>query len=133
MLGDAIAAALPELQAAALSRMTDRCIIREADSWSGEVKTTGAIAWQYAGGDEIPCRVKMDNTEPKTVVVGGEVETIVRLTVSLPMDVCPVVGQIITVVSAAQDTSLAGREFDVLAAGVGSQVTARRVSCQEHR
>jgi hypothetical protein len=133
MLGDAITAALPELQSAALSRMTDRCIIREPDSWVGEVLTAGAVAWQYAGVDEIPCRIKMDNTEPKTVVVGGEVETIVRLTVALPLEVCPVVGQIITVVWSAQDPSLVGRMFDVLAAGVGSQVTARRVSCQEHR
>lgn len=133
MLGDAIDAALPELRAQALSLMVDRCVIREPDSWAGEVLTEGDVAWQHAGSDEIPCRIRMDNTEPKTVVVGGEVQTIVRLTVSLPMDVCPVVDQIITVVSSVQDASLAGRRFDVLAAGVGSHVTARRVSCQEHR
>ncbi len=96
MLGEDITAALPMLQAEALTMMTDRCIIRDPGAWVDEVFTEGPVAWQYDGADEIPCRVKIDNTEPRTVVIGGQAVLLVRLQVSLPIDICPTEKQIIT-------------------------------------
>lgn len=128
MIGDDIAAELPRMREAAESLMTDRCTIREEDSWVSEQLSEGAVV---ASG--VPCRVKVDNTEPRTVVVGDEVTHITRLTVSMPMTYNPQVGQVITMTSSVFDGSLIGRRFDVLDSGSGSQVTARRVSCREHK
>lgn len=124
-LGAEIAAALPELRAAALSRMTERCIIREADSWPDEVLTPGAVAFTYAGSNEIPCRVKDQNVAPAIMVVGGEQRPAISITVCLPVELHPLAGQVITIVSS-------GRRLDVKAAEIGDQVVERRVRCEEH-
>lgn len=128
MIGDDIAAELPRMRQAAESLMMDRCTIREADSWISEELTEGAVV-----AENVPCRIKVDNTEPRTVVVGGEVTHITRLTVSMPTTYRPLVGHVITVDSSVFDSSLPGRRFDVIDAEYGSQVTSRRMSCQEHK
>ena len=132
LLGDAIAAALPELRAQALSMMTDRCIIREPDAWPDEVLTEGTVAWMYAGTEQLPCRIKTTDTMPQTVTVGGQTVPTLRLRVSLPIEIVPVKDQVVTIISAVSDPALAGRRFDVQISEVGSQLTARRVWCQEH-
>lgn len=133
MLGDDIAQALPELRAHAESMMTDTCEIREPDSWAGEIRQQGATAWTYQGKSQIPCRVKKSGeVQPRAAGVGGESVITVTLTVSVPITVCPVEGQVITMLGSIYDPSLVGRRFDVVAAGVGSQITARRLSCIEH-
>ena len=131
-LGQDIAAALPELRAHALSMMTDRCIIREPDAWPDEVLTEGTVAWMYAGTEQLPCRIKTTDTMPQTVTVGGQTVPTLRLRVSLPIEIVPVKDQVVTIISAAADPALAGRRFDVQISEVGSQLTARRVWCQEH-
>lgn len=119
-------------QADQLSAMWDRCIIRHPDSWAGEVRTEGAIAWSYLGLDEIPCRVTVDNTQPRTVTVGGETMLVTSLIITLPVAVAPVEGQVITVLSAAMDPALVGGRFDVQGSDVSTFVTARRVRCIQH-
>lgn len=132
MLGDDIAAALPELRAHAESMMTDTCEIHEPDLWAGEIRQQGARAWTYQGRNQIPCRVKASEMQPRSAGVGGEPVMSLTLSISLPMEVCPVEAQVITVLGSIYDPSLVGRRFDVVAAGVGSQITARRLSCIEH-
>lgn len=119
-------------QRRARSRMLDRCEIREPDSWAGETVQEGVIAHTYRGGSQIPCRVRVDDTDPRTMVVGGETVTVTKLRVMLPLDVCPSVGQVITINAARIDSALAERRFDVDVADVGSQVIERRVLCSEH-
>lgn len=116
----------------ARSLMTDRCVIREPDAWIGEAFTEGPVAWRHEDEDEIPCRIKIDGYQPQETTVGGEGRQLMRLTVSLPVDICPTKDQVITVVVAKADLSLVGRRFDVLLGNIGSQITARRVSCLEH-
>lgn len=115
-----------------LSAMWDRCTIRNPDGWEGEVKVEGAIAWQWNGEDQIPCRIAVDNTQPRTVVIGGEAVMVTHLIVTLPVSIFPVENQIITVTSSVTDPSLAGAEFDVLAADPATFATARRVRCIRH-
>jgi len=130
MLGDDIAQALPELRAQAESMMWDRCEIRGADSWVGETRQPGQIAWSYLGLDAIPCRVTVDGNQPRTAMVGGQEVTLSRLVVKLPLAVCPTEDQILTILSAATDPSLIGRRFDVGTADVATY--QRRVSCTEN-
>lgn len=120
-------------QADQLDAMWDRCTIRQPDSWTNEVLTEGAVAWQWNGGDEIPCRVAVDDTQPRTVVAGGQDLTVVRLVITLPVPVCPITDQVITVVSSLVDPTLAGRRFDVTSSDPSTYVTARRVHCIEHK
>lgn len=116
-----------------LSAMWDRCVIRQPDSWVGEVLSEGAVAWNWRGDDEIPCRIAVDDTQPDTVVAGGEPLTVVRLVVTLPTAICPFTDQVVTVLSSLVDPHLAGRRFDVTSSDVATFLTARRVHCIEHR
>lgn len=118
--------------------MTDRCIIREPDSWIGETRTEGQIAWRHDDQIEIPCRVKIGENQQAgatttEATIGDEKVQLVRLTVSLPIDICPLENQVVTILSARCDPALVGRRFDVVSPIVGSQITARRISCLEHR
>mgnify|MGYP000914531404 CR=1 FL=1 len=124
---------LADCQEDQLSAMWDRCIIRQPDSWQGEVLTEGPVAWSWLGHDEIPCRVAIDDTQPRLVAAGDQDLTVVRLVVTLPVAVCPTTNQVLTVVSSAQDPHMVGRRFDVTSSDVATFVTARRTHCIEHR
>ena len=130
MLGDDVARALPEFRAQAESMMWDSCEIRAADSWVGETRQPGAIAWSYLGEDAIPCRVTVDGNQPRSAIIGGQEVTLSRLVVKLSLDVRPTENQVLTVLSAATDPSLVGRRFDVGTADVATY--QRRVSCTEN-
>ncbi len=134
MLGDDIIGALPELRAQALSMMVDTCEIREPDSWVGETCAPGAVAWTYQGSTAIPCRVKKAGGDMSagTSSAGNQDLTLTRVKISLPIDIDPLPGQVITITAAA-DATLTERRFVVDPAGEpGSLLTARRVVCHEN-
>ena len=115
-----------------LDAMLDRCVIRNADSWDGEVRVPGAVVWQWNGQDEIPCRIARENSaQPDTTTVGGEDVLVTRIVVTVPVAIQPIEGQVITVVSSLMDS--AGAVFDVVRADPGTFLTARRVHCIEHK
>lgn len=116
-----------------LGAMWDRCIIRDADTYVGEVLTAGPVAWSYLGHDEIPCRVAVDDTQARIIPAGDQDLTVVRIIVTLPIVIVPVTNQVITIVSALIDPGLAGRRFDVTYNDFSTFITARRTHCIEHK
>ena len=124
---------LADCQADQLSAMWDRCIIREKDSWAGEVLTPGPVAWRYQAQDAIPCRVAPADNQATTIVAGDQDLTVTRLVVTLPVDVSPVTDQVITVTACVADPLLVGRRFDVTHSDFSTFLTARRTHCTEHR
>jgi hypothetical protein len=124
---------LADCQEDQLSAMWDRCIIRQPDSWQDEILAEGTVAWKWLGHDEIPCRVAVDDTQPRTVVIGGETVMVTNIVVTVPVSICPTDGQVITILSSLADPHLAGSRFDVKKAEPSTFLTARRVRCMEHR
>lgn len=133
MLGDDLDEGLHDLRAEALSVMRDRCVIREPDAWAGETRTEGPIAWHYEGSDQIPCRVRVDDQQPRWDTVGGERTILLEIAILVPIDVCPTKNQVVTVVSAEHDPHTVGLRFDVVAASLRTHAAKRRVTCVEHR
>lgn len=113
--------------------MIDRCEIRERDSWATETLQPGPIAHTYRGSDQIPCRVEVDARQPRTAVVGGETVTLTTLTVTMPLEVCPVEDQVVTIMSARIDQALVGRRYDVKVADAETYALERRVLIVEHQ
>lgn len=114
-----------------LDAMPDRCVIRNADSWDGEVRVPGTVGWRWNGQDEIPCRVARENSASDTTTVGGEDVLVTRIVVTVPVAIRPIEGQVITVVSSPMDS--VGAVFDVVRSDPGTFLTARRVHCIEHK
>lgn len=112
--------------------MVDRCEIREHDSWATETLQPGPVAWRYDGSDLIPCRVEVDARQPRTLIVGGETVTLTTLTVALPIEICPIEDQVITIMSARIDQGLVGRRYDVKVADAETYALERRVLIVEH-
>ena len=112
--------------------MVDRCEIRERDSWVTETRQPGPIAHTYHGSDLIPCRVEVDARQPRTLQIGGQTVTAATLTVALPLDICPDVDQVVTIMSARIDQHLVGHRFDVKVADVETYPLERRVLIVEH-
>lgn len=112
--------------------MVDRCEIRARDSWATETLQPGPITHLYRGSGLIPCRVEVDARQPRTAVVGGEQVTLTTLSVALPLEVCPVEDEVVTIMSARIDQALIGRRFDVKVADVETYPLERRVLIVEH-
>ncbi len=112
--------------------MVDRCEIRERDSWADETQQPGPVAHQYDESDLIPCRIEVDARQPRTAVVGGETVTLTTLTVAVPLEVCPVENEVITIMSARIDQGLVGRRYDVKVADAETYALERRVLVVEH-
>ena len=97
-----------------------------------ETLQPGPIAHLYRGSGLIPCRVEVDARQPRTAIVGGEQVTLTTLSVALPLEVCPVKDEVVTIMSARIDQALIGRRFDVKAADIESYALERRVLIVEH-
>lgn len=132
MLTDTELAGCQQMQ---LAIMLDVCEIREPDYWSTETRQPGPIAWQYLGGDQIPCRAASaggDMAGNRGSTAGGQGLTLNKIVVTLPVTIHPLPGQVITIVSAEHDPLLAGRRFVVDTAQPSTWLTARRVLCTEN-
>ena len=115
------------------TRMVDVCEIRDPDSWATETLQPGPIAHLYQGSARIPCWVKVNVDSPRTPIVGGETMLDTRITIVLPLDVCPDQDQVISVLAARVDQALVGRRYDVKSADVETFALERHVQCVEHR
>lgn len=116
------------------TRMVDVCEIRDPDSWATETLQPGPIAHLYQGSARIPCWVKVNvDSQPRTPIVGGETMLDTRITIVLPLDVCPDQDQVISVLAARVDQALVGRRYDVKSADVETFALERHVQCVEHR
>lgn len=129
MIGDDIAAALPELRAEAESLMQDACVIeRESGSVMDPVTFEERPSWSlvYAG----PCRVKVTSSAP--VEGAGRTYVITDALLQLPVgDVRFLDNDRVTVTAAAYDADLVGVVLTVTSREVRTHATMRRLHVSE--
>ena len=132
MLGDDIAAALPELRAHAESMMVDACLITSA----------GEPVWDDATGTYVPgpgttvyegkCRVRNANPAPQNADAGEAAWAVDQVVLSLPLDGTAAVtdGCTATITACLNDPGMVGLVLTVQAGHFQTDSTARRVPCQ---
>lgn len=111
--------------------MTDACTIqRQAGSSMSEVTlvVTPTLTSVYTG----KCRVKGQQIQD-AASNAGERPTVTReYVVSIPLSTTSVqVDDLVTITASALDPTQVGKVLVVLGVGHGSQITARRIRCQE--
>jgi len=124
-----VATVLSRGRAHAVRLMTDTCVITRVtgSAIASNGDTTPTTADLYTG----PCRVRPRQTQDRMVEQGGAEVGVGDLVVSLPItaaDVEP--GDVVTITASTYDETLVDRSMTVLGVLHGSQVTARRLSCQ---
>lgn len=133
MLGDDIAAALPELRAHAESMMVDSCTIspsapssRTWDEATGAYTETPPLA-VYSG----PCRLRQPNQAEREAFAGEAEWTQWGVVLSLPVDSSTGVGvgMVVVVTACSWDASLVGASMRVVGPHGQSHATARRLRC----
>lgn len=112
--------------------MTDTCTVTRAGTTSTLDEGTGTLTntptTVYTG----VCRLKPTQVQDRMVEVGADEVGIASHVVSLPItETDPRPGDIVTVTASTYDAASVGRTFTILGALHGSQITARRLSCQE--
>lgn len=116
MIGDDIAAALPELRAQAESLMTTPCEIREPGSrqYNPETDTEqyvpGALVWPPAG-ETGWCHIRQGN-QPVVVVAGGQQVTEQGYLCTVPHDAVFNAGHILKI-TGGDDPYLVGRSLTI--------------------
>ena len=135
MLGQEIAAALPELRAHAASLMVDACIVTRG----------GGVIWDDAAGGYIPdpndppttvyegkCRLRNAAPAPQNADAGETTWAVDLVVVSLPVVGSEGVadGDTVTVTASSFDAAAVGAVLTVQSAHVQTHSTARRLSCQ---
>ena len=136
MIGAEIAAALPQLRAEAESLMRDTCMITRIDPDGTPVfnSDTGLYV------DPLPltvytgkCRVKGNARFDHVVQAGGQPVTLYRFAVSVPVgSITFKVDDIVHVTASALDPAMVGLNLRVRQPEFGSQITARRLGCEEN-
>jgi hypothetical protein len=115
---------------AALALMVDACTIsrQTGESVSSDAVVTPTIATIYEGA----CRIRRRDTQARMIEVAADEVSVGELLVSVPItveDVLP--GDVVAVTASQLDPGLVGRRFTVLGVSYASQITARRLYCQE--
>lgn len=129
-LGYQLAAALPELQAAATSRMTDTVTVGLYEDGTDE--TTGdptlvLKAQRYAGKG----RVRWGSREVTNAVSPGMPTTVQEPYLSVPFGSPRLHVDDTVIINASPDPLLTGRSFRVAGAPAAGQVTAHRYPLEE--
>lgn len=121
-------------RSAAEALMTDTCTVTRPGA-TEPVYDPGTDTYTYPGGTEVysgKCRVKQADTIDQDRQAGEAVVGARRYVVSLPMSVTGVRrGDSVTVDTSVLDGALPGVVLRVLGAAKGSQITARRLACEE--
>lgn len=133
-LADDILLALPLLQSEAEGRMVDSCTITRGAGAPGFNATTGE--YTDAEGTTIytgPCEVQLsDGLNAATNDTGGQVVTVTRLTVKVPMSVEGVrIDDLVTITASLLDADLVGREYRVISRFAKTFATSRRFEVEE--
>jgi Family of unknown function (DUF6093) len=116
-------------QAAAAALMTDTCRIeRVAESVpAGDGTDTAPVTVIYEG----PCRVRPAAQVATTRTTGPAPVETWQYTLSVPMTVTGVRAYDAAVITASADPALVGVRLRVRSIARGSQITARRLGCEE--
>jgi len=125
-----VATVLARGRAHAVRLMTDTCTITRvtATAIASNGDTTPTTTEVYTGA----CRVRPRQTQDRMVEQGGTEVGVGDLVVSVPITATGITpGDIVTITASTYDADLVDRVMTVLGALHGSQITARRLSCQE--
>jgi hypothetical protein len=132
MLGEDIAAVLPELRREAESLMVDTC----------RITTPGEPVWDEGDGAFTPgepttiyeghCRLRKPSAAPRAVDSGEAAWDVDDYTLSLPIDGSEAVkdGHDVEMLTSAYDPAAVGLLLEVLGGHWQSQSTARRLPCR---
>lgn len=134
MIGDDIAAALPEMRAMAESLMTDECAITRAgvgvgtyDPVTNQVTPPPPIL-VYSG----KCRIQRQQITSDTPTVAADVLVVAQHIVSIPVGSASVeLEDRIEITGSASDSANIGRRFTARSPLHKSQATALRIQCEE--
>lgn len=113
--------------------MQDTCTITRGGSGepvfnaATKLHTDPATTALYTG----KCRVRPPTTQANSVEAGDAQVGLQRYTVSVPMSVTGVRRDDVVTVTASQDADLVTRRLRVVQVAAGTQVTARRLTCEE--
>lgn len=125
MIGDEVAAALPQLQAQAESLMTDHLLVQVLGKAQFDPASGGSsrpvLSIPYDG----PGRVRVERQEAVQDVADDSV-TVQRFLVSVPVDVTTVRKGHQVTVAASRDAGMVGQVLYIKAVQGGSQVVQRR-------
>lgn len=127
------ASALEAGRAAAEARMTDTCTIARVtpvrtNSSTGVITTSSETI--YSG----KCRVAVPDMAAATREAGGQQVVVQQFVVSVPISVTTVKpGDVVTVTAAPYDGALVNKTLRVRDVPYGSQLTARRLSCEDEQ
>lgn len=134
-LGDDLAAALPDLRAAARSRMRATCTIRRVASVSTDA-TTGAptVTWvapdPYVGA----CRTRYPGlAHEQTPEVGGATVVASRLIVHIPHGTQILPGDRVRIDSDPDNPIMVNAVLRVASVDDQSQATAQRLLCEDYQ
>ena len=114
-----------------LPTLVDRCEIRTPSAWSEaagqSIETRGAIALQWRGLDQVPCRIQ--NAEERTDVVVAQQSVVTgALTVTLPWDVEQLLTGLVLHILSASDVSMTGQDLLVESDALASAPLSRVVT-----
>jgi hypothetical protein len=132
MLGDDIAAVLPELRAHAESRMTATCTIERVaigatDDDTLQPTKTSTTVW---GG---PCRIVRAQAQDAPADTADQIHIASEYVLHIPVGGTGGIRKqdLVTITASPDDADLVGRTFSVIAAAAYSQGTARRIPVRE--
>lgn len=118
---------------AAESLMTDTCTITRGGG--GKVFDPAAGEYVTAPGEQVysgRCRVRPRDNADQVVEAGGQNISLFPYVLSVPVsEVAFAVDDLVTVTASVLDPALPGLVLRVRQVNVGSQVTARRLGCEQ--
>lgn len=133
-LGAELLAVLPEMRAAAESRMVDTCRVRASDAqtvWNETSQSYDEIpaVFSYEG----PCLIKYGATQPRRLDAVGKafIEQQVELQLPVLSSTAVAPGHVVVMLSAATDPGLVGREFHISGTFAQTYATSRRFPISE--
>lgn len=127
-----VASILNSGRAAAEARMSDTCTVtrvtsRRLSSAGAFTDTTETI---YSG----KCRVAVPDVTASMPEAGGQQVVVQQFVVSVPISVTTVKpGDVVTVTAAPYDEALVNKTLRVRDVPYGSQLTARRLPCEDEQ
>ena len=133
VIGDDIAAALPELRAQAESLMRDSCVVERR---TGRVMDDTSLEYvdSWSRVYEGRCRVQVAATQPAEEVVGGRAFVVTDAVVQLPVGPVDFADDDrVTVTSTAYDPALVGVVLSVTSREVKTHPVMRRLHVSEVR
>lgn len=128
-----LASAVAEGRAAAAGLMLDSCVIRASGGGQATDPVTGVVtetpgAVRYTG----PCRVQVEAQSVEQDDAGERRYQLLNAVVSVPVDATRYEqGDLVLVTGSALDPALVGKRYRVRTAVAKTNLTARRLHCEE--